>query len=177
MSDKITNGDMTNKGLVRMVDTPHKNEDGTDADVLVMTHNGAFRMSELEKIPKAEKPDFDLLPKTDFGSVVGVDIRPGTVQSAERVEKTDKLIHLKVKTNLGVKDVVTNLGEHFEPSNFLGKKFLFVVNMEPVKMRGILSEAMIMASTTMKFNPDENKYEEQIVLMEVNIPLDSVINK
>jgi len=172
--ERIKAGDLTNKGLVKMVDEPWKNKDGEDVDVLVLTHKGPFRMSQLEKIDKPEKPEYNLKDHTDFPTVMGIDIRPGVVKSAERIKKTDKLIHLKVKTNLGSKDVVTNLGSQYEPSDFLGKKFLFVMNMAPVKMAGVKSEAMIMASSHYKLNVDKNEYEEKFILMEVNIPLDGI---
>ena len=55
MKNKIKKGDMTNKGLVKMIDNPWKKKDGADADLLVKTHNGFCRLSSLEKIPKAEK--------------------------------------------------------------------------------------------------------------------------
>ena len=173
MNKDIKIGSMTNKGLVKMVDKEWFNEDGSKADVIVMTHNGPFRMSEIEKIPRAEKPDIALKDLVEFPTVMSIDIRPGKVKSAERVEKTDKLIHLKVSTNLGTKNIVTNLGEHFEPSDFLGKTFLFIMNMKPMKMRGIESEAMIMAANNWKFDMNSNSYKESIQLMEVNIQIDS----
>jgi methionine--tRNA ligase beta chain len=173
--EAIKNGDMTNKGLVKMVDNPWKHEDGSDADVLVMTHKGPFRMSELEKIEKAERPDMPMKDLVDFPTVMSVDIRPGRVNSAERIPKKDKLIHLVVDTYFGKKNIVTNLGSHYEPSDFLGKTFMFIVNMPPVKMGGVLSEAMITAVTAYKFNADDNIYEEVPQLHEVNLPLNVTI--
>ena len=173
MNEDINIGNLTNKGIVKMVDNPWKDKDGNDVDRIVLTHKGAFRYSELEKIEKTEKPKIELKDLIDFNSVMGIDIRPGQVTSAERVKKTDKLLHLKVKMHLGTKDVITNIGDMFEPIDLIGKKMLFVWNMPPVKMKGVISEGMIIPASIQKFNPDENIYEPKTVLMEVSVPLDS----
>jgi len=171
----ISNGDLTDKGLVKMVDNPWNDKDGNPVDRIVNTTGGTFRETELTIIEKATKTIKPIKEFVDFNTVMSVDIRPGRVTLAKRVEKTDKLIHLNVKTSLGSKSVVTNLGEEFEPEAFVGKTFMFVVNMPPMKMRGILSEAMIMANEITVFDPKENKWNTATKLMEVNLSLDSTI--
>ena len=166
-------GDFTNKGTIKTIDNPWTDNNGNDVDVIVTTTQGAFRLSELELVDKGEKPKYELKEHTDFNTVMGIDIRPGLVTSAERVPKTDKLLHLKVKTNLGMKNVITNIGDEFEPDKLVGKKYLFVWNMLPVVMKKIESEGMIIPVATQKFNPDTNSYEEKTILMEVDVPLDS----
>lgn len=52
---------------------------------------------------------------------------------------------------------------------------MFVVNMPPMKMKNILSEAMIMANELPIFDPKENVWNTKTRLMEVNLPLDSTI--
>jgi methionine--tRNA ligase beta chain len=171
----ISNGDLTDKGLVKMVDHPWNDKDGNPVDRIVNTTGGTFRETELtiiEKTPKTIKP---VKESVDFNTVMSVDIRPGRVTVAQRVKKTDKLIHLTVKTSLGTKSVVTNLGGEFEPEVFIGKTFMFVVNMPAMKMKGILSEAMIMANEVSVFDPKENAWNTKTKLMEVNLPLDSTI--
>jgi len=68
-----------------------------------------------------------------------------------------------------------HLGSHFEPDDFLDKTFMFVMNMSPMKMKGILSEAMIMASGAMRFDEDTNSFKEVPTLIPVNISVDSII--
>jgi methionyl-tRNA synthetase len=106
---------------------------------------------------------------------MSVDIRPGRVTMAKRVPKTDKLIHLTIKTSLGIKQVVTNLGGQFEPENFVGNTYMFIVNMPPVTMKGIQSEAMIMASNSLTFNHEKNEWVNETRLMSIDLPLDSTI--
>lgn len=75
-----------------------------------------------------------------------LDIRIGCVINAVHIPKKDKLIQLTVSFGLedDIRTVVTNLGEFFEPVTFIGRKFPFIVNLEPVKLGGVVSEAMIM---------------------------------
>lgn len=77
-----------------------------------------------------------------------LEITTGKVIQVEEVPKSDKLIKLTVDfNNEDIRSVVTNikplLGENFK-EKLLSKSFLFVTNLEPVKMMGVESTAMIM---------------------------------
>lgn len=79
-----------------------------------------------------------------------LEIQIGQVTEAVKIPKTDKLIKLTV--NFGretdnIKTVVTALGEFYEPFTFIGKKIPFIMNLEPRKLGGVLSEAMILVGT------------------------------
>ncbi len=84
----------------------------------------------------------------DFGTVMSIDIRVCRVIEAVRVPKKDKLIQMTVNTGIDSRTSITNLGDKFEPEDFIGKKLAFVVNLEPSKIGGIMSEAMIFISET-----------------------------
>lgn len=165
-------GDLTNKGVIHWIDNPSP----IIEDQLVKTSQGTFRLSELEFTEKSAKPATrELKAPVDFNSVMGIDIRPGKVVSAARVKDTDKLIEMRVSTALGKKTVVTNLGSDFEPGDFVEKTFMFVMNMPPAKMRGIVSEAMIIASSAFRLDDTTNTWVEKPILMPVNIPMDSIV--
>ncbi len=77
-----------------------------------------------------------------------VDLRVAEVVSAEKVPKADKL--LKVEVNLGHSEnrqVVAGIAEHYQPDQLVGKRVLFVSNLKPVKLRGVLSQGMLLAAT------------------------------
>lgn len=77
-----------------------------------------------------------------------VEIRVGEIISAEPVPKTDKLLVMKV--NLGEEEprqIVAGIAKFYAPEELPGKKALFVVNLQPAKLRGLLSEGMILAAT------------------------------
>lgn len=169
---KIKAGDLTDKGLVRFVDD--KSE--LVPDPLVITSKGAFRESELTVLDKAQKPDpHPIKDEVDFATVMSVDIRPGKVLMAERVKDTDKLLHLRVLTCKGAISVVTNLGSKYEPRDLENKTFMFVMNMKPAKMRGIESNAMILASSFKRYDVETNSYVDDVKLVPVDLSTDHVI--
>lgn len=77
-----------------------------------------------------------------------LEITYGVVTKAERVPKSKKLLKLNVYFGPeDQRDVVTNIGDKIEPERLIEKKFYFITNLEPVKMMGIESHAMIMLPT------------------------------
>ncbi len=78
-----------------------------------------------------------------------VDLRVAEVISAEKIPKADKL--LKVEVVIGDNErrqVVAGIAEHYQPDELIGKNVLFVSNLKPVKLRGVLSQGMLLAATT-----------------------------
>ncbi len=77
-----------------------------------------------------------------------VEIMLGTIISAEEVEGSDKLYRLKV--NFGeerVRNVFSGIKKYITTEELVGKQFPFVTNLEPRKMMGDYSEAMILAGS------------------------------
>ncbi len=74
------------------------------------------------------------------------DIRVGLVEYAERVTGTDRLIKMLVNFGFFKKKAITGLGHIYEPEHFIGKKFVFLVNLKPKTVRGEISECMILAA-------------------------------
>lgn len=81
-----------------------------------------------------------------FEDLLKLDVRVCEIVSAERVPKTDKLIKLTINTGIDEREAVTNIGSQYEPEDLVGLAFPFVLNLEPMKMRGIESKAMILAA-------------------------------
>ncbi len=73
-----------------------------------------------------------------------VDIRVGTIESVGEVAGSDKLVALQVQFGDHSRTIVAGLKqERADPSEIVGKQALFVVNLEPRKMRGVVSEGML----------------------------------
>ena len=73
-----------------------------------------------------------------------LDIRVGTIESVEDVPGSDKLCQLKVNFGDHKRTIVAAIRqERANPREIEGKQALFVVNLEPRKMRGVLSEGML----------------------------------
>ena len=73
-----------------------------------------------------------------------VDIRVGTIESVEDVPGADKLVALRVNFGAFQRVIVAGLKqERPNPKEIEGKQALFVVNLEPRRMRGVISEGML----------------------------------
>ncbi len=81
-----------------------------------------------------------------------VELRVGRVLSSERVKGSDKLLKLIVNFGDSKKQVITGLAHLYRPEHFQGRLFVFVTNLEARKIRGELSEAMLLTAVE-----DENK--------------------
>ncbi|MCB0397723.1 MAG: methionine--tRNA ligase [Flavobacteriales bacterium] len=79
-----------------------------------------------------------------FDDFTKVDIRTATILEAEKVPETDKLLKLKVDTGLDQRTVVSGIAEHYKAEEIIGKKVLILVNLAPRKLRGIMSQGMIL---------------------------------
>ena len=73
-----------------------------------------------------------------------VDIRVGTIESVDDVPGSDKLVQLRVRFGDSMRTVVAGMKqERANPKEIEGRQALFVVNLEPRKMRGVVSEGML----------------------------------
>ena len=73
-----------------------------------------------------------------------MDIRTATVLEAERVPNTDKLLHLKIDTGLDVRELVSGIAEYYTPEEMVGKQICILANLKPRKIKGIVSQGMIL---------------------------------
>ena len=75
-----------------------------------------------------------------------VDLRVGEIKQAELVEKSKKLLKLKVDIGTEERQVVAGIAEHYKPEELIGKKILLVANLKPAKLMGIESQGMVLAA-------------------------------
>ena len=75
-----------------------------------------------------------------------VDLRVAEVVAAEPVPKTDKLLKLTLKVGDEERTVVSGIAEFYEPAGLVGRKVVLVANLKPAKLRGIVSQGMILAA-------------------------------
>ena len=73
-----------------------------------------------------------------------IDIRVGSILLADDVQGSDKLVALRVNFGDHERTIVAGLKkERADPKELVGKQALFVVNLEPRKLRGVVSEGML----------------------------------
>jgi methionyl-tRNA synthetase len=79
-----------------------------------------------------------------FDDFAKIDLRVGTILTAEKVEKADKLLKLTVDMGYEVRTIVSGIAEHFKPEDIIGLQVSVVANLAPRKLRGIESKGMIL---------------------------------
>ncbi len=79
-----------------------------------------------------------------FDDFAKIDLKVGTIISAEKVEKADKLLKLQIDLGFETRTVVSGIALHFSPADIVGKQVVVVANLAPRKMRGIESNGMIL---------------------------------
>ena len=82
-----------------------------------------------------------------FDDFTKIDLRTATILEAEKVEKADKLLKLRVDTGVDVRTVVSGIAESFSPEEIIGKQVMILLNLAPRKIRGIESQGMLLLTT------------------------------
>ena len=86
-------------------------------------------------------PQKELISYDDFAEM---DIRIGTILSAEKMPKADKLLILKVDTGIDQRTIVSGIAQSFNPEEIIGKRVTVLANLAPRKLRGVESQGMIL---------------------------------
>ncbi len=105
----------------------------------------------------------DIMENITFDDWQKVDIRVGTIKEVNDRPNADKLLILKIDEGKDApRQLVAGLKEHYNAEELVGKKVVFLANLEPKELRGELSQGMILAAVD----------GEQVVLLttDKNIP-------
>ncbi|MFA7140676.1 MAG: methionine--tRNA ligase [Proteiniphilum sp.] len=82
-----------------------------------------------------------------FDTFEELDIRVGTVMECEKVPKTDKLLRFLLDDGLKKRTILSGIAAYYpNPQELVGRQVCFIANLEPRKLRGILSEGMILSA-------------------------------
>ncbi len=101
-----------------------------------------------KQAPAAEEPKEDNnISIDDFSKV---ELKVGLVLESKHVEGADKLLVSQIKIGDETRQIVSGIAKYYDPSELVGKKVVVVTNLAPVKLRGVLSEGMILAASTKK---------------------------
>lgn len=73
-----------------------------------------------------------------------LDLRVGEVVRCEKMKNADKLLKIKVNLGAETRQIISGIAEHYEPEQLIGQKVIVVANLKPVKLRGEMSEGMIL---------------------------------
>lgn len=95
--------------------------------------------NKVENVVKIDEITIDEFAKCKF--VVG------TVLTAEKVEKADKLLKMTIDDGERERTVVSGIAKYYTPDEMVGKQVVLVANLKPAKLRGILSEGMVLCAS------------------------------
>ena len=133
----------------------------------------AKAQNEAEKVNKKsdKKEDKKEDKKDDTPSEISIDdfakinLKVGKVLECRRVEGADKLLVSQIKIGDEVRQIVSGIAKHYSPEDMIGKKVVVVTNLKPVKLRGVLSQGMILAASDEKgklslVTPDDDNLDD-----------------
>ncbi len=110
-------------------------------------------LEELEALQHAGKEKnipLELKPEIEFDDFDKIDFRVGTILSAEKHPKADKLLVFQVKMGTEMRQIISGVAKHFTPEECVGRKVVVVANLKPRKLRGLESNGMIMFADDVK---------------------------
>lgn len=99
------------------------------------------KAQEEEAVKEESKPEIGI---DDFAKV---ELRVAEVIACEPVPKADKLLKLQLDLGYEQRQVVSGIAKFYKPEELVGRKVICVTNLKPVKLRGELSQGMILAAS------------------------------
>ena len=105
---------------------------------------GSLKKNEKNKVQNDKKEDSEDI--IQFDEFKKVKMKTAKVIEAEKVKGTDKLLKLKLKVGDSERQVISGIAKYYDIDNIVGKTVILVTNLKPVKIRGELSEGMILAA-------------------------------
>lgn len=112
-----------------------------------------------EEAPKEQVKPKETKPKTvdavqpklseeiSIDDFMKIDLRVAKVLAAEKVEGSDKLLKLQVTVAGEERQIVAGIAQHYQPEQMIGKEIVVVANLKPAKLRGVLSQGMLLAAS------------------------------
>lgn len=99
----------------------------------------------IDATPEEAAKEDTYITMDDFARM---ELRVAEVLACEKMEKADKLLILKLQVGSRQHTVVSGIAKAYQPEDLIGKKVVLVANLKPVKLRGTLSEGMILAASS-----------------------------
>ncbi|MDR9419671.1 methionine--tRNA ligase subunit beta, partial [Gracilimonas sp.] len=119
----------------------NKIEDETIEEQIQKLHDKAKAADPTPDVP-------ELKDDIEFGDFMKLDLRAGKIISAEKIEKSNKLLKLKVDIGLEKRTIVSGIANDFDADDLSGQKVSVVANLAPKKLMGVESQGMILMAET-----------------------------
>ena len=92
------------------------------------------------------------------------------VLSAERIEGSDKLLKLRASLGDEERQIIAGIGKKYDPDSLVGREIIIVANLEPRKLRGIMSHGMLLAAS------NEDKSAVVLLTLDRDVPNGSKVS-
>ncbi len=87
-----------------------------------------------------------IAPEIAFDDFEKLDIRVGTILECQKVPKADKLLQFLIDDGLKKRTIISGIANYYKPEELVGKQICFIANLAPRKLKGIVSEGMILSA-------------------------------
>lgn len=124
-----------------------KGEPVPAAAVAASAPSPADKKSAKKESPMEETPVAAVNPFVTYEEFAKMEFRVAKILAAERVPNTDKLLKLDVDLGEEKRTMIAGIAETYTPEDIVGKSMIVIVNLKPVKIRGVESRAMLLAAT------------------------------
>jgi methionyl-tRNA synthetase len=123
-----------------------KINDRKDKSRLALVEQQKEKLKQLKKenIKESVPENVDYKPNCTFDDFMKIDLRTGTIVTAEKIKKANKLLKLQVDMGSEIRTIVSGIAKHYSAASIVGQQVVVVANLAPRKMMGILSEGMIL---------------------------------
>ena len=148
---KLLNMDKTEWGKVNSLDILPVGHTISKPELLFEKIEDSQIQAQLDKLEATKSANeaeaeklVELKDEIAFDDFTKLDIRIATIKEAEKVPKTDKLLKLTVETGLETRTVVSGIAKYYKAEEIIGKQVCLLVNLAPRKLRGIVSQGMVL---------------------------------
>ncbi len=124
---------------------------------------------EARKAPEKEEPKEEAKPEITIDDFDKVELKIGEVLECKPVEGAKKLLVSQIKIGDEVRQIVSGIAQYYKPEEMVGKKVVVVTNLKPVKLRGVLSQGMILCA-------DDGKGGFCVLRPEKDVPGGSIVS-
>jgi len=104
-----------------------------------------LKLIKQENQAKSWKPE-PQAADVDFETFMKADLRVGTVLECEKVPKADKLLRFLIDDGLEKRTIVSGIAKYYQPEELVGRQVCFIANLPPRKLKGIVSQGMILSA-------------------------------
>ncbi len=122
-------------------------------ELMNLTHVGSAVAPSVEPQGEAPKQPTETASSREETSMIDIDtfhqveLRVGLIEAADKVEKAEKLLRLQVNLGEETRQIVSGIAAFYQPQDLVGKKIIVVANLKPAKLRGVLSQGMLLAAS------------------------------